>query len=314
YKCIRDGIPMDRWLIIAAVLLLAAAAFNRYRYIKLKKEVLEFSEQLEKSLDFVIAGKQPQEGKQTDTLFAKLNEKLTRIWHIFELKGQENLIEKKQLQELVSDISHQCRIPLSNQNIYLDILKGRLSPEEKDETVKSLENQTIRLQFLMESMIKLSRLETGIVQIKKEEKNLSDTIRRSVSSVVPAADKKNITLSITGDSSVYIRHDVKWTIEAVTNLLDNAVKYTSENGKVEVSIRVREIFTEICVSDNGKGIRKERQAQIFKRFYREPEVHDQSGIGIGLYLTRKITEMQGGYIEVMSAPGEGAAFHLYLPV
>lgn len=304
---------MDNWLITAAVLSLAAAGFSGYRYMKIKREVLEFSEQLEESLDLVVAGKQPQEGKQTDTLFAKLNEKLARIWHIFELKGQENLAEKMRLQELVSDISHQCRIPLSNQNIYLDILKGSLSPEEKNDAVKSLEHQTVRLQFLMESMIKLSRLETGIIQIKKEEKDLAETVRRAVSAVVPFAEKKNIILSMTGDSSVFIGHDVKWTMEAVTNLLDNAVKYTGENGRVEISIHIREIFAEICVTDNGKGILQERQAQIFKRFYREPEVHDQEGIGVGLYLARKITEMQDGYIEVVSRPGEGAAFHIYLP-
>lgn len=304
---------MDNWLITAAVLSLAAAVFCGYRYIKLKKEVLEFSKQLEESLDCIIAGKQPQEGKQTDTLFAKLNEKLVRIWHIFELKGQANLAEKMQLQELVSDISHQCRIPLSNQNIYLDILKGKVSREEKNDAVKSLEHQTVRLQFLMESMIKLSRLETGIIQIKKEEKDLTDTVRRAVSGVVPFAEKKNISLSMTGDSSVCIRHDVKWTMEAVMNLLDNAVKYTGENGRVEISIQVREIFAEICVSDNGKGIMQERQAQIFKRFYREPEVHAQEGIGVGLYLARKIIEMQDGYIEVASRPGEGACFRIFLP-
>ena len=97
------------------------------------------------------------------------------------------------------------------------------------------------------------------------------------------------------------------------NLLDNAVKYTGENGRVEISIHVREIFAEICVSDNGKGIMQERQAQIFKRFYREPEVHAQEGIGVGLYLTRKIIEMQDGYIEVASRPGEGACFRIFLP-
>ena len=101
--------------------------------------------------------------------------------------------------------------------------------------------------------------------------------------------------------------------QLLINLLDNAVKYTNPKGRIAVQVIYQEIFTKISVRDNGKGILPERQAEIFTRFYREPEVHDNHGVGIGLYLTRKILELQNGYIEVHSETGKGSDFCLYLP-
>lgn len=301
------------WMNLAAFVSVLAAAVTGIKYIKRKKDIDEFSSRLEESLDAVIAGEPVTESKMEDTLFGKLNEKLSRACQIFALKGKENLEEKIKLQELVSDISHQSRIPLANQKIYLEILEEEALSEEGVLAVNSLKNQTARIDFLLESMIKLSRLETGVIQIKKEKGNLMDTIRLALSAIVPLAAKKNIALHIMGEGPVILSHDVKWTMEAVSNLLDNAVKYTNEDGKVEIRVQRQEVFTQICVSDNGKGIMLERQAQVFQRFYREPEVHDKDGIGIGLYLTRKIIEMQEGYVDVVSRPKEGARFRIFLP-
>ena len=108
-------------------------------------------------------------------------------------------------------------------------------------------------------------------------------------------------------------HDRKWTEEAVFNLLDNAVKYTEPGGEISISAKEQEIYTKISIRDTGKGIEQSRQAEIFQRFYREPEVSQKEGIGIGLYLTRKIITVQNGYIEVHSEPGKGAEFQIYLP-
>lgn len=114
------------------------------------------------------------------------------------------------------------------------------------------------------------------------------------------------------DREIQIRHDGKWTEEAIFNLLDNGVKYTDAGGEIHIEVKVQEMFIQICIRDTGKGIAPERQAEIFTRFYREPEVHEQEGIGIGLYLARKIIELQKGYIEVKSEVGEGAEFRIYL--
>lgn len=97
------------------------------------------------------------------------------------------------------------------------------------------------------------------------------------------------------------------------NILDNGVKYTNNGGSIYIDVKKQDIFTKITVCDTGKGIPLARQGMIFNRFYREPEVHDENGVGIGLYLARKIISLQGGYIEVQSEVGIGSTFMIYLP-
>ena len=281
------------------------------RYRRLRREVDQFAAEMEQSLDAVIAGHAEVEVLE-DSLFAKLQEKLLRTKHIFALREQKNKKEREQLQSLISDISHQSRIPIANQRIYLDLLAEETHSEEGMQALDSLAHQTGRLQFLMESMIKLSRMESGMIQIRKKPQDLMETIRKAVAGIVVEASKKNQKLSVDGPTQLTVMHDAKWTTEAIGNVLENAVKYTDEDGQIRVTVRRQEMFTVIEISDNGRGIAPERQAQIFGRFYREPEVHEQPGIGIGLYLTRKIIEAQDGYVDVVSQPGEGATFRLHL--
>ena len=162
-------------------------------------------------------------------------------------------------------------------------------------------------------MVKMSRLETGLIQVQMKTSDLCTTIRKAIEEIVPAAAGKQIALYVECPDRLRLVHDSKWTEEAIFNVLDNAVKYTQRGGEIHISVTRQEIFTKISIQDNGKGIALERQAEIFKRFYREPEVHEKPGIGIGLCLTRKILELQNGYIEVRSQEGEGSVFCLYLP-
>ena len=299
--------------VCAAVL----AVILAWKMWKLKRDVYEFADALDRNLDAVIRGEEPEEVQgMEDSLPGKVNEKLHRVNHILEGKELEMRQNRELMKELISDISHQTKTPVANQKIYLELLKSRPLPDDTGEFVEKLEHQTDKLEFLFESMVKMSRLETGVIQIRKEDSDLMETIGQAVSAVVPAAEKKRIRLSVETDRAsrgLMLPHDRKWTEEAVYNLLDNGVKYTPEGGCITVQIRQSEIFTEIHVRDTGKGIPVERQAQIFTRFYREPEVHDQDGVGIGLYLTRKIAELQNGYVEVHSRPGQGADFCVYLP-
>lgn len=111
-----------------------------------------------------------------------------------------------------------------------------------------------------------------------------------------------------------VSHDGKWTAEALFNLLDNAVKYTPSGGRITVTAEKGEMYAEIRVTDTGKGIPENHQAAIFRRFYREEAVHEQPGVGIGLYLAREIIMRQGGYIKVVSQPGKGSSFSILLPL
>ena len=198
--------------------------------------------------------------------------------------------------------------------LYVELLEEKTLSGEGTGFLAKLCEQTEKMDFLMQSMVKMSRLETGILQIRQEKQDLSETIRRAVADVVPAAAAKEIDLFVDCPDGMMVPHDGKWTQEAVSNILDNAVKYTESGGQIHLSVERQEIFWQIAIADTGKGIAVERQAQIFTRFYREPEVHDKPGVGIGLYLARRIIELQKGYIEVRSETGKGACFRLYLPV
>lgn len=298
-------------VITAAALLLAGISIWIWRMERQKKDIYAFTEELEEDLDALLAGEPLKNDQATrDTLSGKVGEKLARIQHIQERREQESLEAKEQMKELISDISHQTRTPIANQKLCLEILRR----EETGIFLDRLEHQTDKLDFLFRSLVKMSRLETGVIQIEKRDCDLAETLKRAISAVVAAAAAKDIGIRAEAEGPLLLSHDPRWTEEAVFNLLDNAVKYTGRGGRIGLSVRKGEIFAEIHVKDTGKGIPLERQAEIFTRFYREPEVHDVEGIGIGLYLTRRITELQGGYVEVRSCPGKGADFTIYLPL
>ena len=278
------------------------AAVSLWRVHRLKREVYRFTEQVERGLDDIIAGKGFPESRESekDSLWGRCSEKLWRDC-------------RQLMKELISDISHQTRTPIANMRLYLEFLQEEEVSEKGREFLAHLEGQTEKLDFLLKSMVKMSRLEAGILYIRKEQAKIYDTIAGAVGEIVPSAAKKQIQLSVDCGEEIQVKHDKKWTEEAVFNVLDNAVKYTDSGGRIHVVVRSQEVFTKISVRDTGKGIARERQAEIFSRFYREPEVHGENGVGIGLYLARKILELQDGYIEVRSEVGEGAEFSLYLP-
>ena len=299
-------------IILTGCALLTAAALA-WRLYALKRDIYQFADQLEKSLDGILSGKEPEKGwEDEDTLWGKICEKLRRVNHIWQRKEEESLSEKNKMKELISDISHQTKTPVANLKLCIEILQDESMSERAEEFLNSMGEQIEKLDFLMQGMVKISRLETGVITIRDQESDLRATIGRAVAAIVPRAEEKQIRLYVECDREVRIRHDGKWTEEAIFNLLDNAVKYTDAGGTIRIGVKVQEIFTQISVRDTGKGIAPERQAEIFTRFYREPEVHEQEGIGIGLYLARKIIELQKGYIEVKSEAGEGSEFRIYL--
>ncbi len=280
-----------------------------------RKEAELFADQVEEALDTILSGRELKEPEEVteDTLWGKCGEKFWQLSQVWNAKEAEALREKKQMKSLISDISHQTKIPLANMKLYQEFLQEEELSEKGREFLRRMEEQTEKLDFLLQSMVKMSRLENGIIQIKKEKGKLQETLTAAVSQIVPAAAKKEMTLRVSCNPGLLLNHDRKWTEEAIFNVLDNAVKYTDSKGSIEIQVIPQEIFTKISIRDNGKGILPERQAEIFTRFYREPEVHDNHGVGIGLYLTRKILELQNGYIEVRSEAGKGSEFCLYLP-
>ena len=280
------------------------------------KRLSQFTAELCQTLDHMIAGNEaPKRPEDSETQLARIGHRLARLYQIMQKNRRLVDEERQELQALVSDISHQVKTPVSNLKMATDTLLERPMPEsERMDFIWGIRNQTDKLDFLFQALVKTSRLETGVIQLDKKPGRLFDTVAQAMSGIVYAAEKKKIAVSVDCPENLTISHDSKWTSEALFNLLDNAVKYTLAGGKITVLVVLWEMYVEIKVADTGKGISESNQAAIFRRFYREEEVHEQQGVGIGLYLTREIVTQQGGYIKVVSEPGKGSEFSIMLPI
>ena len=301
------------WLTgMAFIILIGIVSILLWKNNKIKKETYDFAKKVEDSLDAIVTGKEWKlEEELEDSLWGRTGTQLAKAEQIFRKKEEDSLREKERIKGLISDISHQTRTPIANINLYMELLEEEELSQNGQEFLRKVQDQMEKIQFLMQSMVKMSRLEAGILQIHKEDKNLYETIRSAVAGIVPEAAGKGIDLYVDCEENMRIPHDSKWTEEAIYNILDNALKYTEPGGEIHIHTEKQELFYKLSISDTGKGIAPERQAQIFTRFYREPEVHDKPGVGIGLYLARTIMELQKGYIEVRSEIGKGACFNLY---
>lgn len=231
--------------------------------------------------------------------------------------SKENLErEKDGVKELVSDISHQTKTPMANIKLYASLLKENLEAgapgEENLKLVAQIERQTEKLELLIESLTKMSRLETNILSVQPKRQSIGALISAALADVQAAAEKKGIDVVNEYDGEGMACFDMKWTKEALGNVLDNAVKYSPQGSQVTVSVLEYELYTAVSVKDRGIGIRESDMAKIFGRFYRGEEVQQEEGVGIGLYLTREILKKENGYIKVKSEEGKGSEFFLYL--
>ena len=280
------------------------------------KRLSLFTSELCKILDNMMDGdEEPKPTDNSETLFARINHRLTRLYQIMQENRRKVEEERQELQTLVSDISHQVKTPVSNLKMVTDTLLTRpVTETERIDFIKGVRGQTDKLDFLFQALVKTSRLETGVIRLEKKPGRIYATVAQAMSGIVYAAEKKQIGVSVDCPENLTVAHDSKWTAEALFNLLDNAVKYTPAGGKITVTVEEWEMYVEIKVTDTGKGISESNQAAIFRRFYREEEVHEQPGVGIGLYLAREIIAQQGGYIKVVSELGSGSAFSIMLPL
>ena len=223
--------------------------------------------------------------------------------------------QRESIQRLLSDISHQTKTPLANLRLYSSLLmEEELTPRQREQA-QVIFQQSEKLSFLIETLVKLSRLETDVLAVTPKLQPLAPLLERAASQAKAAAEQKGIALQLHLQQQAEMKalYDLRWTAEALGNLLDNAVKYTPPGGCIQVSATQYELFSRIDVRDNGIGIAEEEQAQIFGRFYRGRQVREQEGLGIGLYLAREIVQKQGGYLKLSSRPGQGSTFSLYLP-
>jgi signal transduction histidine kinase len=310
------------WIVFGGAALLFAASVAVLLYVR--KGLVQYTTQLMYSLDAILAGEDGIDFREDrEMLNGKLQAKLNQLNEVIEQRAGENLRQRELLEAIISDISHQVKTPIASIRMYHDLLgRKELGKSRRAEFLGAVGHQVDKLEFFMKSMIRMSRLETGIVQVQPKQNPVYELIAQAVCDVALKAEKKKIDIVI--DESVESSEsdgeklsayfDARWTAEAVFNILDNSVKYTQDGGKIVISARKTDFFVRIGIRDNGRGIAEARIPLVFKRFYREPESADVEGVGIGLYLAREIVMNQRGFIEVHSREGEGTAVFVNLPV
>ena len=284
-------------------------------------------ERLDRMIDDALNGTF-SESSYDETKLSRLESKWKEFLGTSVLSNQNLEAERHRLEQFISDISHQTKTPMTNIKMYTELLCEEVNTLQGKEAgneasinrirkyTEEIGRQNERLEFLIDSLTKLSRLESGTLEVVAKPSSVYELVKAGVAAVKPKADKKKIsfiTADAEGDASVTAGFDMKWTLEALINVLDNAVKYSPEGGKVTVELSETELYAAVHVIDEGQGISEEDATRIFGRFFRGSEVQQDEGVGIGLYLAREILSKEDGYIKVISNENrKGGEFILYL--
>ena len=278
-------------------------------------------ERLDQMLDEALNGTF-SESNYDETKLSRLESKWKEFLGTSVLSNQNLEAERHRLEQFISDISHQTKTPMTNIKMYTELLSEEVNNLQKIEAgdanaanvsvnkikkyAEEIRRQNERLEFLIDSLTKLSRLESGTLEVVANPSSINELVKTGVAAVKPKADMKKISF-ITTDA------DGDTSVKALINVLDNAVKYSPEGGTVEVKLSETDMYAAIHVIDEGQGITEEDATKVFGRFFRGSEVQQDEGVGIGLYLTREILSKEDGYIKAISNDKrEGGEFILYL--
>ena len=297
-------------------------------YIRQRKLRMEELRKAAAMTEDILAGRRLRTSAPGDELLlARIENQLVRIQEVLDGRRKEAEKSRDEIQKLISEIAHQMRTPLTNIESYTGFLRNITETAEQNlegeasgsnekiglQYISALEVSEKKLHFLVDSFVKMARLEQHIIQIHKNEKDLLKTIQNTFGQIQNRAEEKQIRFHITLPKQALCVHDSNWLSEAVFNILDNAVKYSEPGGTVEVSLKQNELYMKLQVRDYGIGIEEGEENQIFRRFYRGRRVTVQEGLGIGLYLAREIMNLHGGFMTAKKMD-PGLLIEVNLPV
>ena len=323
--CMGKAISMEALMIVLFLLCLLlawAALIYRKREKKLKISILQMLEE---------ASSGSFQDKRFDE--TSVSEVENRMWNYLENRqtAMERIERDRQrMQSQISDIAHQAVLPVSNIVLYTQLLEENLSNGFTGTKINEIENVQLTkaevseiiseitairdeigtLDFLIQSLVKLSRMENGIINLNAEKQQIKPMLDLVKQQFAIKAKNKGIDFLIEDTEEMAV-FDRKWTLEAVANIVDNAVKYAQEGGRISIHTEVLPSLVRIDITDTGIGIREEEQGAVFSRFYRSAEMSNSRGVGIGLYIAREVMRAQNGYIRLRSEYGSGSTFSLY---
>ncbi|MCI1945694.1 HAMP domain-containing sensor histidine kinase [Clostridium luticellarii] len=256
--------------------------------------------------DYDISISEDREGD-----FSKLSTSFNSMREIIRNNLQELKKEKQFLVELLSDISHQLKTPLSSMIVYNDILLNKqLSKEQSRNFLIDSRNQLYRMNWLIKSILKLARFDARAIEFHRESQSLNETIKYSIEALEEKIKSAGIQVKLHENGKIMFSHDRHWLCEALINIIKNCVEHTQKGGRVDVCVVENPIYKRIVISDNGEGIDEKDLPNIFKRFYKARTSKSSDSIGIGLALSKSILEAHGGSINVQSKLGVGSTFRI----
>lgn len=302
---------MDKWLLIIGIILVISIVAVIFVILLYRRRMRRLMNSLTAMLNSAIDGNFT-ENTFDESVLSAVEAKMARFLSACAVSSKNLAAEKKSIQRLISDISHQTKTPVANILLYSQILSEHELSEDSAVCVKALSDQAEKLEFLMVALVKASRLESGIIAINPQSNTMRDLLDAVITQIRLKAEEKEITIDTElADGAAY--YDPKWTVEAVYNVLDNAVKYSPRQSTIKICAISYNLFFRIDVTDQGIGIAEDEQEKIFTRFYRSPKVSGCEGVGLGLFLAREIISGGGGYIKVSGAKGRGSTFSIFLP-
>lgn len=311
---LMTAMPQSRERTALLIVLTGLGMLNLGYFIYFRKKFIAYSEEICRNAERIMRHEKEPSQLNRENLISKTIMELEKMEDIAWNRLLESEQEKDKLKQTISEISHQLKTPLSNIRMYHDMIsEPDITDDEKKGFMEIIRRQLEKLEFLIDSLIKSSRLESEMIKLNMENRSIFHTLEIAVGGIAQKADRKNIDISIDCQTSAAVLHDEKWTAEAIENILDNAVKYTEAHGNIRIKVVTGEMYVEIKIQDTGKGISPENYNNIFRRFYRENPASSGDGLGLGLYIARNIITLQGGYIVVCSVVGEGSAFSVFLP-
>lgn len=297
--------PVAAALVFAATALLMGSSlvFTRWRYREIEK-LSSYLRQISSGNDSLDV-RDNQEGE-----LSILKNDIYKVTLM--LSEHRSLLQqdKIQLTDAISDISHQLKTPLTSMTVMADLLRDPELPQAKrTEFTRNIRIQLERIDWLVTSLLKLSKIEAKTVSFKKDRVPVNMLVQKALEPVLIPMDIKDISVSVQGEDTVAFVGDLPWTAEALINILKNCVEHTEEGGAIAISFSENALFTELIIEDNGKGIPKEDLPYIFKRFYKGKNASEGS-IGIGLSMAHSMITSQNGVIDVASGKDKGTQFRI----
>lgn len=293
-------------VVCSVVTFLLGAILTLTFYIVTKKRYKKIAD-LNNYLSLVCAGNYMIDIKDnTEGELSILKNNLYKV--IVLLRSKNELLEKDKIYfaDSLADISHQLKTPLTSLMVMVDLLKDEKNIDKQKKFISIIEIQISKIKWLVENLLKLSKLDAGTIKFKKEKIDVLSVITKSLSPFLVQMEMKNISLETTINDFSFTG-DLNWTSEAVENIIKNCIEHTADNGKLNIETGITNIFSYIKIRDNGCGIKKKDLPHIFERFY-QGENSSKESVGIGLALAKTIVENQGGTIDVTSEENVGTEF------